>query len=139
MRVLTQSKATGAFCASLRRYIPLKTSTVRLFVHFYILASLFDSLGGRWQGDQLSGILVAAAAEESVLNRASEWEETWDTTYVFNPTPAFWRPLDSFPVESFPPYELGHHVEPPHRLIYASCNRQPEGTFGFRTDLCLPE
>lgn len=57
-----------------------------------------------------------------------EGEEKWDQSYTFNPSPAFWKPFESFHVSSFPPHDLGHHPLEPHRLIFASCNRQPEGT-----------
>ncbi|CDJ62438.1 hypothetical protein, conserved [Eimeria necatrix] len=56
-----------------------------------------------------------------------EGEEKWDQSYIFNPSPAFWKPFESFRVSSFPPHDLGHHPREPHRLIFASCNRQPEG------------
>lgn len=59
-------------------------------------------------------------------------DEGMATNYFFNPSHAFWKPLSSFPSASFPPYDLGHHPHHPHRIIYASCNRQPEGEFRGR-------
>ncbi|OEH80523.1 hypothetical protein cyc_07809 [Cyclospora cayetanensis] len=60
------------------------------------------------------------ANEGSSHTSHMEENASWDMNYVFKPSPVFWKPLASLPAPSFPPYDLGHHAEPPHRLIFAS-------------------
>ncbi|KAL8448762.1 hypothetical protein Emed_003574 [Eimeria media] len=70
---------------------------------------------------------LVKAKEGKDVHAAFEGEMEWDQDYVFKPPPVFWMPLSSLPSASFPPYDLGLHPQPPHRVIFASCNRQPEG------------
>ncbi|KAL8439799.1 hypothetical protein Efla_006814 [Eimeria flavescens] len=79
-------------------------------------------------------IFVAARSSEGTAgSHAVGDEEGWDKNYVFRPSPAFWKPLAGFPAAAFPPYDLGYHPEAPYRIVFASCNRQPEGKSSLDT------
>ncbi|KAL8451094.1 hypothetical protein Emag_002902 [Eimeria magna] len=93
-----------------------------------VLSSL-QLAGGSWSHRVPLNEGLAKAGEGKHELPASDGEMEWEQNYVFKPPPVFWVPLSALPSASFPPYDLGHHPNPPHRVIFASCNRQPEGEF----------
>ncbi|KAL8269966.1 hypothetical protein Esti_006100 [Eimeria stiedai] len=104
---------------------------MRLFLYLPILVVLFGqrpTAGSSSQRDPPNEGLAQAGEGKHEIH-ASVGEIEWDQNYVFKPPPVFWMPLSALPSASFPPYDLGHHPHPPHRVIFASCNRQPEGKF----------
>lgn len=123
-------RSTGCLRLRLQHQISVGTFMVAQFFRVVIFISLFvpfPAVRGDPAEHRLNATVSGATAGANEPAASFEAEGAGDASYVFKPSPIFWRPLASLPASSFPPYDLGHHAEPPYRLIFASCNRQPEG------------
>lgn len=120
-------------CGSLRGIQPRRppVSPVMESKLFYagivLLVFSFNSMAEEQSLETLHGAVPAFKENKTELSLIPEGEAVSGSSYVFKSSNTFWKPLDSLPISSFPPYDLGYHAKPPHRIMFASCNRQPEG------------